>query len=65
MAQESPADPQQIRDDRFARGKLLGELIDTYGADAVVKALGVQAIAHILGLNEPIPDPAEDDFDEC
>lgn len=47
---------EQIRKDRNEKSVPLGILIKDYGADKVVEALGVLAIAHILGLDEFIDE---------
>lgn len=52
----------RIRADRHERGRTLGELHDTYGARAVVAALGVPYLAYALGVDKPVVD--YDDFYE-
>ncbi len=57
---EARAPQEEIRLAR-QNGELLGDLVARYGADAVVQALGVQGVAHILGLDEPIDRTYDDD----
>lgn len=52
-----------IRNARYLSNKTLGELIDRYGTDAVVQALGVHGISHILGLDEYVGDYDEESDD--
>ncbi len=62
---DAPLVPQlaAIRTAR-ANGELLGDLVNRYGADLVVQALGVCGVAHILGLDEPIERFYEEDDDD-
>jgi len=59
-----PSDPallEQVRRDRNERGLTLGELVDKYGATAVVDAFGVMGTAYLLGV---YPEPYHDDVNE-
>jgi len=52
----------RIRADRHERDHALGTLIDRYGANAVVAALGVHYLAYALGLDAPQVDYDDEDF---
>jgi hypothetical protein len=55
---EQETGKEQIRADR-RNGALLGPLVDRYGAEAVVLALGVSHVACALGVSMSEPDDAE------
>lgn len=58
LAETIDALSEMIRSERD-RGELLGPLTQKYGADAVVKALGVMRLAEDLGVAKPY-EPSEE-----
>lgn len=51
---------EAIRYARFEEGELLGPMIDRFGADKVVRALGVIGVASILGIEGHSPSTNSD-----
>lgn len=56
---EIDLEDEAIRYARFHEGDLLGPMIDRFGADKVVRALGVMGVARILGIDGKSPSTDE------